>query len=298
MSPSHERHAARIMHIDIEPDRFGLLHPVVFVNPIHRRHDVNARISLDRVQDLSRMHYARGDLVEVGLMGQSKIARLGQILEKGPDDCHHHSALDLGVCRHCQQNLTLRDGDLFCPGEHCPSTTYARATYAVGRHVLDIDLRPEALDLLIWGAETITDVTSLLFLDHTALECLGGQEGIVERYDPDEIAVLADTIAQRRDQLFGRWRPSKMQGVSGQSVQAVIQKKTLDALSIQGLHHHAIAGLTTALAQNKWTWEQLPEVLTDVTALRNYGIGRIEAHSIVGHAQARIGELDQISRGL
>lgn len=269
-----------INHIAADPDRFGRLRPTILFDATqnHQNH-YQQQTQLNNFDELNKRNYAVGDLVELRFFGAHP--QLGRILRPASRDNREPFNAALTYCRHCQQPLVQRYGQLHCPGENCPLTAFARLLHACAPSVLDLPFGRDTLEYLVWGDELVTTFASLFFLEPEHFR----QNGL---HDYADIDVIVGAVRNRLDQLHGR-------GYS-ETVQRIAQLRFLDALSIPGLHSKNLRRMTETLANRAWHWGELASVLTDTTALCQFDIPISDVRAITTHARERIMELDSIAR--
>ena len=271
-----DEYQVTLTRITAEPDRFGRFSPVVWFTPILRHQRQIVRISLPQMHDVRKNDYAVGDTVLLRLSGEYPI--LGHHLHRQNSDTRGH--IDFEYCGPCSDKLIIMNGNYYCPDmtRSCPRVSYAILGYAMRPEVLDLPLT-KIRDVLLQN-ELQMDLPTVLYLD---------EEQLVEGgfCDWKEGAPIADKLRQRTVQLFGNC-PLDMK--------LLVQDRTLDALSINGLYRDDRRRLQANLHQGRWEWNNLPTVMTDIQFLRGCGIRTQDALTIAQNALTRSEELDALAR--
>ncbi len=289
MPPALSIQEARILHIDIEADRYGRLRPCIWLsalwNPRARQQLEQPRLYLDSLAQLTDANYQTGDTVTVRYYGAiPKLIKRRDVLYRSV----RPPAVLTDRCPHCHAPLKREHGQYYCGAEHCPLKLYAQLRYAIRPDVLDLPFDKDILDEIIWGRELIDDVSSLCFLDQPVLAGLS--------LHADEIDVIVDVLQNRQRMLAGYYQPQTPQDPTPVQVQRLTRGRFLEALSLPGLYRPTIQCLLEHLDQRHWTWDDLAHLLIDHTALTHYGVAIADARLIKRHAYSRGLEFDRLSR--
>ena len=270
-----------IRTIEIIPDRFGRLYPniVVVITDTDTKCHLNIPLSID---DLIKLDYQEGDIVELSFVG--RIPRLGRVIKSIWDPTIHskYSAASLmsnknNRCNYCTYPLIVRNRECYCDNPTCYFKNIAKLEYACHSSVLNLPVDP--FNLSIWYTHVCEDVaapvTTLLTTERNVLSCIND--------NPDEMDYLADLFVTRHNQLYGYAYSSKIQNFT--------QGRFIDALSLRGLYQNNITDLQRGLAQNRWRWSDLPDILTDTKHLQKYDISSRNARDIKQSALIGIDEI-------
>jgi hypothetical protein len=262
----------------IDPDRFGRLNTTVWFSPPilnSHNHQLISHVVIDGLQSGKPTDYAKGDDVRIRIVGG--VAKLGRILRHGagcvlPYPPEH--------CFHCSQEITMINGNFFCPGENCPGTYCARMSYAAREDILDLQLGEDTIKYIVGQGNIANTLPELLSLEPYRL--IGSQ------YDASEADLIVAHLQDRADHLYGR--------NCSPDVQSYTQNQALAALSLRGLYNRDRITLQHELHQGVWTWDNLPDVMTDRPFLMRRGITSVDSRNIVAHASDRIEELSSLAR--
>ena len=266
----------KINKINIDPDRFGRIRPVVWIDTVpHPAGGLISSVELPTIEQLYERGYAGGDHVQLKVIGNQ--VQLNNIIHKADEAYRWYTAEPKHYCHHCQKNLVTRDGSLYCPDPNCPRTTFARLVYA--SRVLQLPFRDDDIAFLHLAKEAIQDIPSMLFLTKEQL--------IGPIYHPDEAEMVADALSERVTALLN---PDSLDNL------LTTKGKVLNALSIPGLFQDGQRKLIHHLSNGYWNWENLPSLLNSAQDLNEFGVGRSDARRIARHAADRVEELDGISR--
>jgi len=260
--------------VNIEPDRFGYLRPMIGFEEVSRHQDDLCFQSLPTIAELYRRSYKEGDVVEVRYVGG--VPHLGPVIRNHADPAPADWGYSLrkGLCESCQQKLTIRQGGLRCDNPFCMSINLYRVLYACAPNVLDIPFDSKDLFYLCVSSDYPITLPSLLTF---------GKSDLQQFLPNSEINAMVETLRTRRNQLHGIGYQ--------QDVQSIAQKRFLDAISIAGLHRKNIQRLQTRLVNKDWYWGELHQVLTRPNMLRRFGLDKHDALDIAEQAKHRQDEL-------
>lgn len=279
---------AQIKNINIEPDRFGRLHPKIYFDNFSIRSEWPIEIPLNTIDDLLREDYRVGDVVEIKFVGV--IPHIGRVLlrEEDPkfDDKKQTINHELGLwhameCVWCHGPLTQKHVSLYCDNPSCDLVNYARVQYACSPGSLDLPIHPHGLNYI---CSHVINPTETPIIDVLNL----GRAELSEIVEDDCVDEALAMLNNRHCLLHGNGHPIE--------IQALAQRKFLDALSLQGLYRTNVDHLQKQLMEQRYRWQDLHHVLTDPRILTRYGVSPRDARDIAQAAMLRSEEVQAFSR--
>lgn len=264
----------KINAIEIEPDRYGRIRPIIAFDEITKYNLEHYTIDLLTLDELKENEYQVNDIVEIKFIHH--IPKLGNIIQR---DLIKNDPLQIKTCYACGSKFIKRSNQFYCTNIKCSSTIFYRMLYANSKNVLNLPFDWHSLHDLVMMQGIVIDLPSLFNLDRSIL---------IGLFDSELVELTLNTLRTRIAQL------------NGDGFNSVIQNKTqgkfLDALSISGLHQANIKKLQKSLREGDWQWPELSYVLTNPDVLISNGIPKTDVLEIIDSAMLRILELDTLTR--
>lgn len=261
-----EKNVAFVSSISIEPDRFGRIHPHMTLQIMQDKSHV-MKIELPFLEDLLVRDYREKDLIDVTLV--NNVICLGDIIER---DHMNHSAFETVVanscCSYCTQKLTRHNGQFYCENPTCFRQNYNRLLHMC--RILNIPANEHSFIYPHFASE----MTLAEFLD---LNEPNLRHFLKEEYLPDVRNAIADNIFLLHDN------------------DVVTMEKLLDALSLRGLFSRHINKIVESISSGKYSWKNLPEILTTPSLLGRIGIPPQDTFTIKRSAMLRLKEIRRFS---
>lgn len=267
----------KIAAVEIEPDRYGRMRPVISSDDVNRHECEFYTIALPSIEYLKAMDYNVGDVVELNFI--KGIPQIGRILEKA-----EHIKLNIDherqYCQHCGSRLQQKQKQFYCSDVHCETRIINRMIYASSRQSLDLPFDWRTIAQLVLNGNVIKDLPSFLGLT---------RDDLMTYYDTELIDFILNKITKRLNMLHGcRSVPNEVQNLT--------QGRFLDALSLNGLHKRNIKYLREGLWRKQFIWSDLAQALTDHSLLSQLDIHPQDVIEIIKDAKSRLYELDSIAR--
>ena len=274
---------AFVKQIDILPDRFGRIRPILITEPYYGPEDT-LEIPLPQLDDLLVRGYEEGDVIKLIRAGPVALAdRIVERSESPTDNYSNHpqnlQRLSHNQCPYCSQSLVFYCNEFYCNNPRCGNTNIERVFHACSPSVLDLPISRDELASIqndvYWNDPY--PLISFLHSGRDELYELGWNEEYLEQ--------LLQDFTMRYNQLHGH-------GCS-REVQLMTQGRFIDALSLRGLYTKNIRQLQNGLSNGYLSWQTLPMILMDSKSLMVLGIPPDNAAEIALAAQQRSVELLQ-----